>query len=136
MAWGRVVIDTNVLVSAALKRLGAEAAIIDLVSSVVLQLCVSEPILAEYRSVLSRPKLRIEPSVLADFVELTHSRAIVVRPSTRLSISPDESDNRFLECAEAAHAEFLVTGNKRHFPARWKKTEIVNARELLAKLPR
>ena len=39
-----------------------------------------------------------------------------------------------VECAEAANAGYLVTGNKRHFPVRWKKTEILNARELLAKL--
>jgi predicted nucleic acid-binding protein len=44
----------------------------------------------------------------------------------------DEPDNRFLECAEAAGAEFLVTGNKRHFPQRWKTTRVANAREVLA----
>ena len=132
MARYRVVIDTNVLVSAALKRLGAEATTVDHVGSGFLQLYVSEPILAEYRGVLSRPRLRIETQVLAFLIELTHSRATILRPGMRLSVSPDESDNRFLECAEAAHADFFVTGNKRHFPARWKKTEIVNARELLA----
>jgi predicted nucleic acid-binding protein len=42
-----------------------------------------------------------------------------------------DADNRFLECAGAAEAEFLVTGNKRHFPKRWKKTRVVNARGLL-----
>ena len=36
-----------------------------------------------------------------------------------------------LECAEVASADYLVTGNKRHFPKRWKVTAVVNARELL-----
>jgi hypothetical protein len=36
-----------------------------------------------------------------------------------------------LECAETASANFLVTGNKRHFPKHWKNTQVVNARELL-----
>jgi uncharacterized protein len=36
-----------------------------------------------------------------------------------------------LECAEAGEADFLVTGNKRHFPAHWGKTRVVNARELI-----
>ncbi len=49
----------------------------------------------------------------------------------KVSISPDPADNRFLECAEAAQADYLVTGNKRHFPERWGKTVVVNARELL-----
>jgi predicted nucleic acid-binding protein len=48
-----------------------------------------------------------------------------------LSVSPDEADNRFLECAGEAQADYLVTGNKRHFPKRWKSTQVVNARELL-----
>jgi predicted nucleic acid-binding protein len=45
-------------------------------------------------------------------------------------VSPDEQNNRVLECAEAAAADFLITGNKRHFPKRWKATQILNAREL------
>jgi len=48
-----------------------------------------------------------------------------------VSESTHDADNRFLECAEAAGADFLVTGNKRHFPKRWKKTQVVNARELM-----
>jgi predicted nucleic acid-binding protein len=55
--------------------------------------------------------------------------------STRtLTASPDEADNRFLECTEAGGADFLVTGNKKHFPKRWKTTEVVNTRELLGRI--
>jgi predicted nucleic acid-binding protein len=49
-------------------------------------------------------------------------------------VSPPESDNRFLECAESAKVHFLVTGDKRHFPPVWKHTRIVNARELIEEL--
>ena len=44
---------------------------------------------------------------------------------------PTNPNNRFLECAETINAEFLITGNKRHFPEVWKGTKIVNAREFL-----
>ena len=37
----------------------------------------------------------------------------------------------FLECAEAAHADYLVTGNKRHFPDQWKKTRVIGVREFI-----
>ncbi|MBV9037914.1 MAG: hypothetical protein JO182_25715 [Acidobacteriaceae bacterium] len=47
-------------------------------------------------------------------------------------MSPHEADNRFLECVEAAQADFLITGNKRHFPAEWEGTRIVNAREFFS----
>jgi predicted nucleic acid-binding protein len=48
-----------------------------------------------------------------------------------LSISPHESDNRILECAEAARADYLVTGNTKHFPDRHKTTMIVSGRQFL-----
>jgi putative PIN family toxin of toxin-antitoxin system len=57
----RVVIDTNILVSAAIKKHGAEAAVLDLVAGGSLFLFVSEPILAEYQGVLLRPKLKLNP---------------------------------------------------------------------------
>ena len=95
------------------------------------QLCVSEPILKEYEQVLSYPRLRFVPQEVARFLARVRSASILVAPTRRVSASPDEPDNRFLECAEAAGADFLVTGNKRHFLKRWKTTEVVNARKLL-----
>jgi predicted nucleic acid-binding protein len=52
----------------------------------------------------------------------------------RLTVCPDADDNRILECADAAGADFLVTGNKRHFPAEWKRTSVVNGREFLERV--
>ena len=48
-----------------------------------------------------------------------------------MTASRDADDNRFLECTEAAGADYLVTGNKKHFPAMYKNTRIVDAREFL-----
>jgi predicted nucleic acid-binding protein len=62
---------------------------------------------------------------------LIRRASVLVRPAHLVSESTHDADNRFLECAEAAGADFLVTGNKRHFPRRWEKTQFVNARELL-----
>ena len=49
-----------------------------------------------------------------------------------LYLSPRTNpDNRFLECAEAAEADYLVTGNTRHFPRSYQNTQIVSGRRLL-----
>jgi predicted nucleic acid-binding protein len=61
-------------------------------------------------------------------------QAKLVRPFHKVAMSPDEPENRFLECAETIDAEFLITGNKRHFPGIWKGTKIVNAREFLERV--
>ena len=54
-----------------------------------------------------------------------------VTPSILVDECTDPDDNIFLECAEAGQADYLVTGNKRYFPERWKKTKVVSARELI-----
>jgi predicted nucleic acid-binding protein len=51
-------------------------------------------------------------------------------PDVKVTACTDPDDNIFLECALASEADYLVTGNQRHFPARWKKTRVVSAREL------
>lgn len=83
---------------------------------------------------LSYPRLKFVPKEIASFLERLRSASILIAPTHTVSVSPDDPDNRFLECAEAAGADSLVTGNKRHFPKRWKTTEVVNARELLGRI--
>ena len=130
----RVVLDTNVLVSANLSEEGLEALVVSLALNRKIQLHVSEPILQEYERVLRYPRLKFEAKEVARFLARLRRSSVLVMPTRTLSASPDEADNRFLECAEAARADFLVTGNKKHFPKRWKTTEVVNTRELLGRI--
>ena len=130
----RVVLDTNVLVSANLSAEGLEALVVSLALNHKIQLHVSEPILQEYERVLRYPRLKFVAKEVARFLARLRRGSVLVRPTRKVSASPDEADNRFLECAAAARADFLVTGNKRHFPKRWKSTEVVNTRELLGRI--
>ena len=127
----RLVLDTNVLVSANLNQGGLEAQIVALALNEEILLCVSAAILAEYKRVLLYPRLKFVPGEVARFLTRLGRSSVLVAPARTLTVSRDEADNRFLECAEAASAEYLVTGNKRHFPKQWKTTRVVNARELL-----
>ncbi len=128
----RAVLDTNVMVSAVLTRGGAEAHALDLAAVRKIQIYVTPAILTEYEDVLGRSKFsRVSPEVIDEALELIRRVAILVNPTQTLAVSTDESDNRFLECAEAGDADYLVTGNKRHFPAQWKKCMVIGARELV-----
>ena len=127
----RIVLDTNVLVSANLNNDGLEAMAVSLAFARKLRLCVSKEILAEYERVLFYPRLKFDPEETRRFLNRLRRESIRVKPHQRVSESPDEADNRFLECAEAAGADFLVTGNKRHFPKSWTTAQVVNAREFL-----
>ncbi len=127
----KLVLDTNVVVSSVITAQGAEARVFDLAVNKKVGLYVSQPILDEYRDVLSRTKFRLSQPEVRSILGLIQTSSTLVKPSHSVTISKDELDNRFLECAEAAKADYLVTGNKRDFPKRWKTTAIVNARELL-----
>ncbi len=126
-----VVLDTNILVSAHLNPLGLPNRVFELALGLRLRLLVSAPILLEYETVLRRPKFPILPEKVTASLAQIRQIGIPITPATTLAVSPDERDNRFLECAETAGAEFLVTGNRRHYPTVWKTTRIVNAREFL-----
>jgi uncharacterized protein len=65
-------------------------------------------------------------------LQLIEKHSYLVTPSRQLHITSDPADNIFLECADAARADYLVTGNQRHFPRFWKKTKVITAREFLS----
>jgi predicted nucleic acid-binding protein len=46
-------------------------------------------------------------------------------------VTKDPDDNKFLECADAARADYLVTGNQGHSPRFWKKTKAIASREFI-----
>jgi uncharacterized protein len=93
-------------------------------------LCCSPVILAEYAEVLQRPKFKLMPPAAERFLADLHACAEIITPTERVTLSPDASDNCFLECAKAAQATHLVTGNQRHFPfAQFEETAIVSPAE-------
>jgi putative PIN family toxin of toxin-antitoxin system len=126
-----IIPDTNILVSAHLNPHGLEQIIYRHAMQHSLRLFITGPIFLEYESVLRRPKFRFSPPDITESLTLIRQNSTLVAPATTLTVSPDERDNRFLECAECACADFLVTGNRRHFPSIWKTTRIVSARKLL-----
>ncbi|MGA7313538.1 MAG: putative toxin-antitoxin system toxin component, PIN family [Silvibacterium sp.] len=127
----RLVIDTNVLVSAALKPESLQRTTLILATTKPARLYVSQPILDEYADVLSRPELCIRKGLRLQLLQLIRNNAHIVAPSRRLDVCSDPDDNTFLECADKSGADYLITGNSRHFPKFWKKTKIITAREFI-----
>lgn len=127
----RLVIDTNVLVSAALKSEGLQRTTLLLSITKPARLYVSPQILEEYAEVLSRPELSIRKGLRLQLLQLVKNRGHLVSPSRRIEVTSDPDDNIFVECADAARADYLVTGNRRHFPPFWKNTKIITPREFV-----
>jgi uncharacterized protein len=128
----RLVIDANIVVSAPLKPEGLQRTVLLLALNKPARLYVSRPILEEYRTVLARPEFQIRKALRQQFLQLILNRTRFVSPVRQLRITADPNDNIFVECADAARADYLVTGNVRHFPHFWKRTKIITSREFLS----
>jgi putative PIN family toxin of toxin-antitoxin system len=124
----RVVLDTNIIVSALLQPLGPPAQVLSMALNGSIQTCVSGSVYAEYEEVIRRPRLKHEESVVAGMLHFVREKGLWVRPTQTVRACGDTDDDIFLECSQAARADYLVTGNTRHFPTSWMDTQIVTPR--------
>ena len=124
----RVVLDTNVLISAALKPSGLEAAIVNAILAGQFEAWVTSEIWTEYEEVLARPKFASVRDESQRILSALEGRVQTTRAIPAPAAALDGDDNRFLECAFAANADFLITGNLRHYPPACGSTRVVNGR--------
>jgi putative PIN family toxin of toxin-antitoxin system len=129
----KVVFDTNVIVSAALYEKSLPALLLSLGLEDKVKFLVSPALLNEYEAVLKRPRFKLGQRQIRELMGKINRKALIVTPTQRLKIlKADEPDNRILECAIKAEADFIITGNKRHFPfEEFKGSKIVTPREFI-----
>ncbi len=116
----RIVLDTNVLVAALLNPRGVPASILNAVLEENVAVLVDDRILFEYRDVLQRQRFgfpRETVNALMDFFE-HHGEYVAAGPTSGGTSDPD--DVPFYEVAMAGNADYLVTGNVKHFPSEGK----------------
>ena len=112
----KIVLDTNVLVSALLSPSGIPAKILNLVFNGIITLVYDNSILAEYIEVLSREKFKIQKertNLIIDFI-CKECEFCITNPQKVLF--SDEADRKFYELFKTAEIDYLITGNKKHFP--------------------
>ena len=113
----RVVLDTNVLVSALLKRDSVPGRLFAAVRAGSLQLVLSEPLWVELREVLAYPKIRkrleshaVDTALFLDLLRLFSITADLTGVEAPLPRDPD--DQPVLATLVAAQADWLITGDK------------------------
>ncbi|MDW7761745.1 MAG: putative toxin-antitoxin system toxin component, PIN family [Acidobacteriota bacterium] len=134
----RVVLDTNVLVSALLFR-GPLNRLIILLEEGRIGLLISREVFLEYLRVLSYPKFGLDTKEIRGLLEnhiLPFSEMVNAEPM-RPVIPEDPDDDKFLALAETGRADYLVSGD-RHLLAlgRFGKIPIVTARDFLESIGR
>ena len=129
----RLILDTNVLVSALIQRSYPYFIVDNVLANRSLQLCISDKLFAEYLTVLNREKFSRfinfharAQTLLADI----ESRSLKFEPTKTVKIINDEADNRLLELAEICSANYLVTGNTNDFTMNdYKRTKIISPKD-------
>ena len=113
------VIDTNVIVSAAIKPDSIPGAILALVFSGEIRPVFSCEILNEYEKVLSRPKFGFKKSYVENVIETFNKVGDNIIPLKLSTYFEDADDKKFYEAFVSVKDErdiYLITGNTRHFP--------------------
>jgi len=113
----KLVLDTNVVISAFINPGGKPSQIIKMVLGHKAELCYNSAVLSEYECVMLRPKFShtINADNVRRFINLIRSIGISFDTLPSTIKLPDESDRIFYDTAKGS-GSMLITGNKKHFP--------------------
>ena len=113
----RLVLDTNVVISAFINPSGKPSQIVNLILSRNAELCYNSNILNEYEGVMLRPKFsnKIDSGHVHRFINLLRSIGISYDPFPGNIKLQDESDQIFYDTAKGS-GSLLISGNIRHYP--------------------
>ena len=107
----KVVIDTNVLISAILRDRNPEKTILFVVEQPDIYWFVSPEIMAEYKEVLSRDKFKLPSDILRQWYATLDTSTVMVESDISIDFPRDQKDAKFLACSIAAKADYFITGD-------------------------
>jgi len=124
----KIILDTNVIVSALLSLNGLPAKIFNLFLNGSVILTYDNLILAEYINTLYKEKFKFNKEqlgIIIDYIEKKGEYKIAIPQNIKLE---DEDDKNFYDLFKSTDVNYLITGNKKHFP---HEKGIINPREFL-----
>jgi len=135
MSPSRIVVDSNVIVSGFLFG-GNPALVLGSILEGVSRCFTSLPILDEVRGVLQRPKFGLSAEQALAFVDEFHLLCQVVDPRNPVQvIADDPKDNMVLECADAAAADIIVSGDAHLLELRqWRGIRVVSPADFIKEI--
>ncbi len=108
----KIVIDTNVLISAILKDRTPEQVILFIADHDEYEWLVSSEILAEYKAVIVRPKFKLPPEIIEKWFMAFDLLTTCIDVDIEIDFPRDQKDAKFLACSIAGSANFFITGDK------------------------
>ena len=108
----KIIIDTNILISAALKGGKVKILIAYMISSTEYQWLVSSEIIDEYKNVLNRPKFRLSETQKQEWFEIIELATTLVEVNVNVNFPRDQKDAKFLALCLCSQANYFITGDK------------------------
>lgn len=96
----KIIVDTNILIAAALRGNKPKAAIAHIIANNNYDWIVSREILEEYKAVLIRPKFKLSDSLKRRWFELIDSATTKIEVNFTIDFPRDKKDAKFLACAK------------------------------------
>lgn len=107
----RVIIDTNVLVSAVIRDRLPERVLLWCLGNPDVEWLVTPAVMAEYSTVIQRPKFALSRATVTWWLELLAADTRIIQPTVVLDFPRDRNDAPFLICAASGKADYLITGD-------------------------
>jgi putative PIN family toxin of toxin-antitoxin system len=111
----KIVLDTNILVSAMLSINGNPARVVSMILDGKLSVCYNSKILSEYNNVLYRPRFSFDVKKVQNVVNVITELGVEFMPTPSDFPMIDETDRIFYDTAKSS-GSILITGNIKHFP--------------------
>ena len=125
----KVVVDTNVIVSALMNINGIPARILSLILNGSVKLLYDNRIIFEYVNVLSRREFGFSGEIINDMIDFFKRDGEFVNADHLKIHFSDEADKKFYEVYKCGTAQYLITGNIKHFP---KEDTIIIPKDFIA----
>jgi putative PIN family toxin of toxin-antitoxin system len=124
----KIVLDTNIIVSAFINPKGTPGEIISLLLSKKIILCYDNRIFSEYVEVLKKSKFNFDNILADEFLDfIKYNGEYIIAEPQRVKFD-DEDDKAFYDVYKSSDANYIITGNKKHFP---KEKNIITPREYI-----
>jgi putative PIN family toxin of toxin-antitoxin system len=108
----KVVIDTNIVVSAVIRDRLPERVLLWCIGAVDVEWYVTQSVLNEYLEVIRRPKFALSVATVTWWTELLIADTQIVHSAVHIDFPRDSKDVPFLVCAGSVGADYFITGDR------------------------
>jgi putative PIN family toxin of toxin-antitoxin system len=124
----KIVLDTNIIVSAFINPKGIPGEILSLLLAKKITICYDNKIFSEYMEVLKKSKFNFDNTLMDEFLDFIKENGEYIAAVPQTVKFEDEDDKVFYNVYKSSDANYIITGNKKHFP---KENNIITPREYI-----